>query len=111
MQTSAPSTADSALQRIRRRLERLELEHLRRHAAEQAARIEQLEAKLATAEDEAIDAWRCAEEWREATMTNLHQVMEMGAHVGITREGDVLISPPDGIDLHAAAHIVMEQAQ
>lgn len=44
-------------------------------------------------------------------MAHIYEVMEMGAHVALTREGDVLISPPDGIDLHAAAHVVMEQAQ
>lgn len=110
MQTSAPAPS-IALQRIRQRLEKLELEHLRQHIVEQAARIEQLEALLAAAEDEAADAWRCAEGWQATAMENLTELQELGADVALTPAGDFLVTPPEATDLHTAGYIVMEEAQ
>lgn len=58
-----PATA-----RIQRRLERLELEHLRTHAVEQAERIELLETRAERLERDVYNADSCADMWRDACM-------------------------------------------
>lgn len=93
MQTSALSS-DRTLQRLRQRLDSWALEHLRAHAAELANRIEALEAEIETTRDEARRAWAAADQWHDDHMTLLHEMMDMGAQVGITRDGEVLVSPP-----------------
>lgn len=90
MQTSAPITApDRTVQSLRRRLERWELEHLRRHAAELADRLERAAAELEQAQDEAQRAWHMAEHWREEALSLAHELMEAGAVVGITQDGQI----------------------
>jgi hypothetical protein len=53
------------LRRMRKRLEQMELDHLRALCAEQAERIESLERDLASARDEAHNASVIGEMWHE----------------------------------------------
>lgn len=95
--TAKPSPA-VALQRIRTRLEKLELEHLRRVICEQAERIEELEAQLTTAREDADYAWQCSDSWQEQHMATLQEAMEMGVQVGLTRDGEVVLVSTEGAD-------------
>ena len=56
------------LQRIQRKLDRWELDHLRELAADLAERLEDAEAQLAEATRRAEQAEDSAEFWREAVM-------------------------------------------
>lgn len=76
-----------ATTRIQRRLERWELEHLRTHAAELADRVEELERRLAHAEDG-------AEFWREShhrLEEHLNDGTEDARSIGLTPQGDLLV--------------------
>lgn len=73
--------------RIQRRLERLELQHLRDVVAEQGSRLELLERELA-------DADRAADMWRDHFF-NLQQRLADGTSdarcIGLTRGGALLV--------------------
>lgn len=73
------STIDPDLRRLQRRLDRWELEHLREHAAELAARVEDLEQRLADA-DQAADFWR-------EQVHQLQEDLEPGAQIAMTVDG------------------------
>lgn len=70
---------DPVLRRLQRRLERWELEHLREHAAELAARVEELERSLADA-DHAADFWR-------EQVHQLQEDLQPGARLAMTVDG------------------------
>jgi hypothetical protein len=80
-------------ERIRRRLDRWELDHLRDHAALQASRIarqrqliEALKSRLQRAEDDAYDAW---------LLLNFEREPGGDAFIAITREGHIgLVDQP-----------------
>jgi hypothetical protein len=76
-----------ATSRIQRRLERWELEHLRQHAAELAARLEETERRLSYAED-AADSWR-----EEALQMQLEAADAVGGQPGLTMGGSLVIVP------------------
>lgn len=84
-----PATA-----RIQSRLERWELEHLRLLAAEQAERIEQLEARAEALEREAYNADACADMWRDAH-NRLEEHLNDGTSdarcIGLTKQGALLV--------------------
>lgn len=81
-QATAPRfLLNPSIVRIRRRLERCELDHLREHCAEQAERIEQLERELRWA-DESADMWQ-----RSAEAMQEH--LDDSARIGITVDGAV----------------------
>jgi hypothetical protein len=76
-----------ATRRIQARLERMELEHLRQHAAEQAAQIEALEGRLWHAEGQA-DYWNrsyhdLAEHFDNDT--------DDARAIGLTKTGELLV--------------------
>jgi hypothetical protein len=71
--------------RIQRRLERLELEHLREHAAELAERVEQLERDIFYAEADA-DMWHDACLRFEGTLDGEGKTLGLG----LTITGDVV---------------------
>lgn len=73
------SAIDPAMRRIQRRLDRWELEHLREHAAELAARVEDLQRQLQ-------DADRAAYFWREQVL-QLQEDLEPGAQIAMTVDG------------------------
>jgi chromosome segregation ATPase len=70
---------DPTMRRLQRRLDRWELEHLREHAAELAARVEDLEQRLA-------DADQAADFWREQVL-QLQEDIEPGAQIAMTVDG------------------------
>lgn len=84
--------ARKTLAALRRRLERLELEALRQHAAELHARLEQAEARAARAEE-------LAEHWWESCM-ELHEAFDDESHasgrcIGLTQTGELLVVRTD----------------
>lgn len=75
--------SDRTLEALRRRLEKWELEHLRRHANE-------LRDRLDRAEEEASRAWESAEFWRQNAMDLQEDLMEAGLSIGLTKEGQIV---------------------
>ena len=76
-------TPDSQPRRIQRRLETLELEHLRRFVSQQAERIEVLEHELQNAYSESDD-WR-----RELFELNAELAEQCGQAIGLTKDGKI----------------------
>ncbi len=80
-------THTAATLRIKRRLERLELQHLREVVAEQGNRLELVERELA-------DADRAADMWRDHFF-NLQQHLDDGTSdarcIGLTKDGALLV--------------------
>lgn len=70
------------LQRLKRTLERWELQHLRNHAAELAAQVEDLQQRLEAAESAADFWWQQAERLRESAAGD-------GLQLGLTVDGQV----------------------
>lgn len=96
---------DYTITKLKRRLERWEIEHLRRHAAELAERLE-------AAEEDARRGWDAAESWREDTMQLMQEMMEEGRQVGITKNGQIVCDAPDqGIGFPAAMLIGISDDQ
>jgi hypothetical protein len=70
---------------IQRKLDRWELEHLRLLAAQQAEQIEELQRRLAWAED-------CAERWRDDALDLQAQLADsVGGVPGLTRDGQLVV--------------------
>lgn len=89
-----------ATSRIQRRLERWELEHLRTLAAEQAVRIEQLEAQAEQLQRDVYSADACADMWRDSH-NRLAEHLDDGTAdarcIGITQQGDLLVIRPGAV--------------
>lgn len=92
---------DIALRLIMRRLDDQLLEHLRAHCAEQAARIDELEARCAKLEADnerlARDAWDAdqrAQMWMDMNHL-LNEDSNPPAHIGITTDGSIVLLPPE----------------
>ncbi|WP_431512595.1 hypothetical protein [Variovorax sp. DAIF25] len=87
-------THSQATARIQRRLERLELDHLRQHAAEQAQRIEELEAQVEQLTREAEWADARSDMWHDAH-NRLSEHLDDGTAdarcVGLTAQGELLV--------------------
>lgn len=91
-------TPDSQLRRIQRRLEALELEHLRRFVSQQADRIEALEESLENARSEA-DGWR-----RDLFEVQAELAEETNLALGMTKDGQIgLIDRRDSLIRRIAA--------
>lgn len=85
---------DIALRRLLRRLNDQLLEHLQAHCAEQAARIDELEAENERLAREAWDADQRAQMWMDMN----HLLNEDGhppGHVGITTDGSIVLLPAE----------------
>jgi hypothetical protein len=82
---------DKKLMVIQRRLERLELEHLRRHSLDLHQRLEDALVAVSRAEESARRADDIAEQWRENFMSLQEYLMESepDSTIGITRDGAV----------------------
>jgi len=92
---------DIALRRLLRRLDDQLLEHLRAHCAEQAARIDELEAQIVLLDeknerlrDEVIDADGRAEMLRDI-VARLQDGANPPGHVGITTDGSIVLLPAE----------------
>jgi hypothetical protein len=80
--------SNPALSRTQRKLERLELEHLRQHCAALQERVEQLESDLALTSN-SLDFWQ-----RDAMLS--HEALQdenFATHraIGITKTGEVMV--------------------
>ena len=84
---------DNALARIRNKLEKAELDHLRQHSADLAARLEIMEERAIQAESQA--------DWYWQQHTDLiRSLTEQGEEIGLTVDGQVgVISKPDPLAL------------
>lgn len=83
--------ADKILNRLRRRLESAELQHLRQLAADQHAEIERLQNDLYNAE-------HIANYWNDhaiALQRELYELSDGARQVGITQDGALLIVHAD----------------
>ena len=87
---------DRTLSALRRRLEKWELEHLRKLAAELADRLDR-------AEEEAARAWECAESWREDALRLTEELIDEGRTVGLTKAGEIVIVRQAGEETGGAA--------
>lgn len=74
---------DTALNRIKRKLEAAELQHLREHCAYLDSRIELLDERAQRAEEQAEWYWQ---EWRNL----IDQMMEEGQQPMLTKTGEVI---------------------
>ncbi|MDO8293037.1 MAG: hypothetical protein Q7T29_09280 [Gallionella sp.] len=89
------------LQATKLKLERMELEHLRRHALELHEQLEQAKA-------EAERAWESAEFWQRHAM-QLQEALhdgEFATHrsVGITRSGELMVVQTGGNHVESSQH-------
>lgn len=85
---------DIALRLIMRRLDDQLLEHLRAHCAEQAARIDELEAENERLARDAWDADQRAQMWMDMNRL-LNDDDQPPAHIGITTDGSIVLLPPE----------------
>ena len=81
---------DPALHRLRRRLERWELPHLRQHAAELAERVEALEREAADLRQQLASAEQRADWWHDQAIEAL-QALPDGLAPGLTIDGRTCI--------------------
>ena len=84
---------DNALARIRNKLEKAELDHLRQHSADLAARLEIMEERAIQAESQA--------DWYWQQHTDLiRSLTDQGEEIGLTRDGEIgVIAKPDPLAL------------
>lgn len=89
------TTTNRNLQALKRKLERMELEHLRQHALELHERLEQAEARAFRAESEAADAWESADFWQRDAMNMQEALLDPeyanARQIGVTKSGELLV--------------------
>lgn len=89
------------LQTLQRKLERMELEHLRRHALELHEHIEQLQSDLALT-NSSLDFWqRDAMNMQEAM---LDPEFANARCIGLTKEGELLVVRTGGDHVEPSQH-------
>lgn len=97
MQTTAPATAQAdatkAITALRKRLSRWEMDHLRAHSAELADKLEIAQHRIEVLEDEANQAWRWGEHWRDQSQELATELQEAGKTVGLTIGGELVVMP------------------
>lgn len=93
MNAAQTATPRRAIDAIRRRLEKLELEHLRTHAAELADKVERLQTKLEYAES-------AAESWRDDYFQLTEQLLPEGSSIGLSVDGSLHVMKPDSCNTH-----------
>lgn len=85
-------TANRKLQAIQRKLERMELEHLRRHALELHEQLEQAQA-------EAERAWESANFWQRDAMNMQEALLDPefanARCIGLTKSGELMVVKHD----------------
>lgn len=79
----------NAITKIIRRLEKLELQHLRQHAADLAERLERAEDEVTRANDDAYF-------WHQQCMNVLAELQDDGAEIGMTKDGEIVIGDEAG---------------
>lgn len=86
--THHSSTPKNPLNALQRKLERMELEHLRQHALELHQRLEKLEPELDSA-IESAEFWQRHAQDLQAALADDYQATHRC--VGITRDGELLV--------------------
>lgn len=86
---TAYTERDRAIARLRSKLHRWELEHLRAHVGELAAKVDELESANAALREALDSAESRAEFWHEQAMVELHAAVSDDLVVGITRDGQM----------------------
>lgn len=83
---------NTALLRLQRKLERAELEHLRRHCAELAEKLEEAERRIQIAEDRAYNADCIGHMWHELALELQQAELERdpNSRIGLTKEGHLV---------------------
>lgn len=84
--TTAQTNRRTSIATIRRRLEKLELEHLRTHAAELANLVEMLQSALASAEFQ-------ADMWREDCLRLVQDALPADSAIGLAVDGSLHLVP------------------
>lgn len=90
------------LRSLKRRLDRWELEHLRKHAAELAAKLEAAEQRAEDALRRLSDAEYTAEFWHDQAV-DMHNAAAdaAGGMPGITMDGRLVVVPANMGGLHS----------
>lgn len=101
MQTTpdAPATAGIAraeITAIRRRLDRWELDHLRKLAAELVERLESAQIRISDLESEAALAYSMADSWREDADNLVAELQAIGTTVGMSQDGSLGVVAGEG---------------
>lgn len=95
------STTNRKLQALKRKLERMELEHLRQHALELHEQVEQLQSDLALTSN-SLDFWqRDAMSMQEML---LDPEYANARQIGITKSGELLVVRTGGDHVEASQH-------
>ena len=90
------------LRNLKRRLDRWELNHLREHAADLAARLEAAEQSAAEAERRLADAEYTAEFWHDQAVEMHNAAADAaGGMPGITMGGQLVVVPATAGGLHS----------
>lgn len=95
------STTKRNLQALKRKLERMELEHLRQHALELHEQLEQARYELECAQDSANFWQRDAMNMQEAL---LDPEYANARQIGITRSGELLVVRTGGDHVEPSQH-------
>lgn len=95
---------DTALNRIKRKLEAAELIHLRQHCNYLAERLEIAEERAMKSEEQADWYWQ---EWHNL----IDQMMEEGEEIGLTKDGQVVSLTPSSGSLLLEMLIALEVAE
>ncbi len=91
-----PTLTKSEVNAIRKRLDRWELDHLRKLAQEQADRLEAAQERIEALESEASRAWDTAESWRMDAMDLVNDLEKAGRTVGLTQSGQLVAMAQEG---------------
>lgn len=82
-----PAEVTQAITALRKRLARWELEHLRRHCADLAQRLDTAQTRIETLETEVWRAWDAADSWRDQTHELVNELQHAGRTIGLTQDG------------------------
>lgn len=96
MQTTAPPTQQAAIAKLRKRLARWELDHLRQLAASQEEQLSAALERISILETEATRAWDMADTMREDISRLIEELHEAGQQVGLTQGGQLVAVAQQG---------------
>jgi ribose 1,5-bisphosphokinase PhnN len=91
-QAKSGSTARRELAKIRRRWEKLELVHLRSHAAELATKLEEAQDELERVKTALVHAEQWCESWRDDCLRMMEDEAERhSGTIGLAKDGSLHI--------------------
>lgn len=96
MTTPTPAATQKAdatktITALRKRLDRWELDHLRKHCANLAQRLDDALGRIDTLESEVRRAWDAADLWHAQTQELVADLQEAGKTVGLTTSGALVV--------------------